>query len=74
MKLILAKIIYYTGIVAFIGVAIGMLASMTWLLITLVPFALFIILGLIVLILLGMLFGWAEGIVTSNKNQTGLDR
>ena len=74
MKLILAKIIYYVGIVAFIGVIIGMLAAMTWFVITTIPFFLAILAGFAVLTGFGMLFGWAEGIVSSNKNPTGLDR
>ena len=60
MKLVLAKIIYYTGIVAFIGVAIGMLAAMTWFVVTTIPFFLAIMAGLALLVGFGMLFGWAE--------------
>jgi len=60
MKLILAKIIYYTGIVAFIGFSIGMLVALTWFVITTIPFFLAILCGLVVLVGFGMLFGWAE--------------
>lgn len=74
MKLVLAKIVYYVGIVAFIGIIIGMLAAMAWFIITTIPFFLAILAGFAVLIGFGMLFGWAEGIVSSNKNPTGLDR
>jgi hypothetical protein len=74
MKLILAKIIYYVGIVAFVGVGLGMFGAMLWFTITTIPFFLAILAGFAVLIGFGMLFGWAEGIIKSNKNPTGLDR
>ena len=74
MKLILAKIIYYTGIVSMIGIFIGIVAALTWFVITTIPFFLAILAGFAVLLGFGMIFGWAEGIIKSNKNPTGLDR
>lgn len=67
MKLILAKIVYYVGIVAFIGVIIGMIAAMTWFIITTIPFFLAILAGFAVLIAFGMLFGWAETQINNAK-------
>lgn len=74
MKLILAKIIYYTGIVSMIGIFIGIVAALTWFVITTIPFFLAIMAGFAVLLGFGMLFGWAEGVITNNRNRTGLDR
>lgn len=74
MKLILAKIIYYTGIVSMIGIFIGIVAALVWFTITTIPFFLAILAGFIVLMGFGMLFGWAEGVISTNKNPTGLDR
>jgi type III secretory pathway component EscS len=60
MKLILAKIIYYTGIVSLIGVAIGMFAALGWFIVTTIPFFLAILAGFAVLIVFGLAMGWAE--------------
>jgi hypothetical protein len=60
MKLMIAKIVYWAGVVSMIGIALGMAAALIWFVITTIPFALFILLGFAVLILFGLAMGWAE--------------
>lgn len=67
MKLILAKIIYYTGIVSMIGILIGIVAALVWFTITTIPFFLAILAGFTVLMSFGMLFGWAETQINNAK-------
>lgn len=74
MKLILAKIIYYAGIVGFIGITIGMFAALAWFIITTIPFFLAILAGFAVLVGFGLLFGWAENIINNTRNVSSADR
>lgn len=67
MKLMLAKMIYWTGIVSMIGITLGCLAALAWFVITTIPFFLAILAVLGVLIVLGMLMGWAESVMEKDK-------
>lgn len=60
MKLMIAKIVYWVGIVSMIGIALGITVSLAWFFITTIPFALFIIAGFGLLIFFGLAMGWAE--------------
>lgn len=70
MRTILAKAIYYVGVVSMVGLAIGMGVSFIWLLVTLIPYALFFILGLLAFTGFGLLFGWAERELDRSKSYT----
>lgn len=67
MKLRLAKIIYYTGLVAMIGIAIGMFIGMLWFTITTIPFFLAIVAGFVVFAGFAMAMGWAETQIEHSK-------
>jgi hypothetical protein len=66
MKIVIAKIVYYVGLVAMVGIGFGSIAALGWFFITTIPFALAIIAALLALTGFGMLFGWAED--TINKS------
>lgn len=60
MKLILAKLIYITGIAIAIGLGFGSIGVVVWMAIMMLPMMGYILLGLLGMIAFGMLFGWAE--------------
>ena len=63
----IAKIVYYTGLVSMIGMFIGIVAALVWFVITTIPFFLAIVAGVVVLAGFGMLFGWAETQIDNAK-------
>lgn len=67
MKLMTAKIVYWTVIAALIGVAVGLGISALWFLISIMPFGIFFALGIVVLIGLGLLMGWAESVMDKDR-------
>lgn len=71
MRLMIAKIIYWVGVVSMIGLALGMAVALAWFVITTIPFMLFILLGFGVLILFGLAMGWAE---TQMENAKGYEK
>lgn len=56
----LAKIVYWTVITALLGVAVGLGISALWFLISMIPFGIFFIIGIVVVVVLGLAMGWAE--------------
>lgn len=67
MKLILAKIIYYTGLVSIVGTGIGLFGAMLWFTITTIPFFLAVVAGFVALIGFGLAMGWAETQIENSK-------
>lgn len=67
MKLIIAKIVYYTGLVSMIGIAIGLVIGLTWYVITTIPFFLAVLGAFALLVGVGMLYGWAEDTIAKDK-------
>lgn len=66
-KYMIANIVYYTGLVGFIGIAIGMFGALAWYIIITMPFMLAIAAGIVVLVGLGLLYGWAEDYIGRYK-------
>ena len=67
MKLMIAKIVYWTVIITMIGIAVGLGVSALWFLVTMLPFGLFFMLGILVIIGLGLAMGWAESVMEKNN-------
>jgi predicted ABC-type sugar transport system permease subunit len=67
MKLMIAKIVYYTGIVLMIGIGLGLIIGLTWYIITTIPFFLAVLGAFALLVGVGMLYGWAETVINNDK-------
>jgi uncharacterized membrane protein len=67
MKLMIAKIVYWTMITLMIGLALGLAIALAWFTITTIPFAFFVLLGALVLVGFGLLMGWAETVIEKDK-------
>jgi uncharacterized membrane protein len=67
MKLMIAKIVYWTVITLMIGLALGLAIALAWFTITTIPFAFFVLLGALILVGFGLLMGWAESVIEKEK-------
>jgi hypothetical protein len=67
MKLMIAKIVYWTMVTLLIGTALGLVIALAWFTITTIPFAFFVFLFGLVIVGLGLLMGWAESIIEKDK-------
>jgi uncharacterized membrane protein len=67
MKLMTAKIVYWTTITLMIGLALGLAIALAWFTITTIPFAFFVLLGALILVGFGLLMGWAESVIEKEK-------
>jgi hypothetical protein len=67
MKLMTAKIVYWTVITVMIGVGVGLGISALWFVISMLPFGLFFILGILVIVGLGLAMGWAESVMDKDR-------
>lgn len=67
MKLMIAKIVYWTMITLMIGLALGLAIALAWFTITTIPFAFFVLLGALVLVGMGLMMGWAESVIEKDK-------
>jgi hypothetical protein len=67
MKLMIAKIVYWTMITLMIGLALGLTIALAWFTITTIPFAFFVLLGVLILVGMGLLMGWAESVIEKDK-------
>jgi uncharacterized protein YacL len=67
MKLMTAKIVYWTVVTAMIGVVLGLIISTLWFLISMIPYGIFFVIGLAVVVGLGLLMGWAESVMDKDK-------
>jgi F0F1-type ATP synthase assembly protein I len=63
----IAKIVYYTGLVSMIGIGLGLIIGLTWYIITTIPFFLAVLSAFALLVGVGMLYGWAESVIEKNK-------
>jgi uncharacterized membrane protein len=70
MKLMIAKIIYWTMITLMIGTVLGLTIALAWFTITTIPFAFFVLLGALVLVGMGLLMGWAESVIEKDKRHS----
>lgn len=67
MKLMIAKIVYWTVITAMIGVVAGLGISTLWFLISMIPYGIFFVIGLAVVVGLGLAMGWAESVMDKDR-------
>jgi hypothetical protein len=67
MKLMIAKIVYWTMVTLLIGTALGLVIALAWFTITTIPFAFFVLLFGLVIVGLGLVMGWAESIIEKDK-------
>jgi len=67
MKLMIAKIVYWTMVTLLIGTALGLVIALAWFTITTIPFAFFVLLFGLVIVGLGLLMGWAESVMEKDK-------
>lgn len=67
MKLMIAKIVYYTGLALMIGIGLGLIIGLTWYVITTIPFFLAVLGAFALLVGVGMLYGWAETVIQNDK-------
>lgn len=70
MKLMIAKIVYWTTITLMIGLTLGLAIALAWFTITTIPFAFFVLLGAIIVVGFGLLMGWAESVIEKDKRQS----
>lgn len=67
MKVMIAKIVYSTAITAMIGLALGLGISALWFVITMLPFGIFFVLGILIIVSLGLAMGWAESVMEKDR-------
>jgi hypothetical protein len=63
----IAKIVYWTVITAMIGVVAGLGISTLWFLISMIPYGIFFVIGLAVVVGLGLAMGWAESVMDKDR-------
>jgi hypothetical protein len=67
MKVMIAKTVYSIAITAMIGLALGLGISALWFVITMLPFGIFFILGILIIVGLGLAMGWAESVMEKDR-------